>query len=145
MKETDENEKAVKKVAGVRREPVKVFPKPYNPKLKFMSKAEFLEQRAKDNKANKAAELARQNSLAESGYEKEEDEDDLGQSPSVPVQDSDSQTLQQKVAGIKKSISETKKALAKDKRSPKLKSQLSKLEVELDETEDKLEEVETEK
>lgn len=130
MGENSEEKVSTRKL-GVRRGPVKVAIRPTNYKLKQVSKQEFLEIRKRDNIANKAAEEARQNSLAEQS-------NDDGKEVAKDVSEAESNVSQ-----IRQSIAEVRKALSAKPKDAKLKKKLAELELKLDEAEDELENLES--
>lgn len=131
---------------GVRRGPVRVVARPTNMQLKKVSKAQFLEIRQREIKANDAAETARRKSLAEQQLSEDTNLADettdsvVANDPVAPA--AESLTLQQKVQAIKKDLKEARASLAKEPKSAKLKKKIAGLEAQLDEAEDALEDLE---
>jgi hypothetical protein len=129
-KQNEEEKLGTKK--GVRKGPVVVKKRPFNPKLKKVSKSEFLKLRELANKAESAADIARKRVL----------DDNENQSEDQEVAEGNTQDAQQLVESIKREITETREALKKDPKSKKLKTKMYQLEQKLNEAEDALEEQE---
>lgn len=124
-----------KKGIKARQRSVKINYLPTNPKLKFVSKDEFLAIRKKEQSANRMAEEARASALAEPVAITEEE-------VSVPENvNEELQDAENLVASVKSQISKTRKDLEKDPDSVKLKKRMKKLEQELNEAEDRVEEL----
>lgn len=126
-----------KKGIKARQRSVKINYLPTNPKLKFVSKEEFLAIRKKEQSANRVAEEARASALAEPVTSVDEPEE-----VSVPENvNEELQDAENLVASVKSQISKTRKDLEKDPDSVKLKKRMKKLEQELNEAEDRVEEL----
>jgi len=116
------------KKAGLmsRRRSVTVQFRPTNPKLKFVSREEFIRIRKKENEANQAANEARNKVLS--------------QNSSAEERVFESSEAQESVESIREQLRQTKKDLEKDPKSVKLKKRLARLEEELNQAEDEAEE-----